>query len=164
VRYLLWIASAGLSAACASSPPPLDKPPIPDMLGLANPRVPELAVTPTVAARAPAVAIVGATLLVGDGTRIAEGTVVLAGGRIVAMGPAGQVELPKDAEVIQARGKFVTPGSSTPTLTWACTPRPTSRATADGNEMTDPTTPVRVQRARLLAQDPADLSGASRAA
>lgn len=154
MRHLPWIASAWLAAACASSPPPPDKPPLPELLGLANPRVPERAVTPTVAVSAPTVALVGATLLIGDGTRIADGTIVLSGGRIVAVGPAAQVEVPAGAERVDARGKFVTPGLIDTHSHLGVYAAPGSGATADGNEMTDPTTPYVFSEHSFWTQDP----------
>ena len=55
------------------------------------------------------VAITGGTVALGDGSApIENGTVVLRDGRVVAAGQA--VSVPSDATIIDARGKWVTPG------------------------------------------------------
>jgi len=60
---------------------------------------------------APALAIVGATLIDGTGAApIADSTVMIHKGSIVAAGPRAQVKIPKDAQVIDAKGKFLLPG------------------------------------------------------
>ena len=66
-----------------------------------------------VAAAAPAaaqtIAITGGTVALGDGSEpIPGGTVVIRNGRIVSAGAGGAI--PAGAEVIDARGKWVTPG------------------------------------------------------
>jgi imidazolonepropionase-like amidohydrolase len=56
-------------------------------------------------------AIVGATIIDGNGgPPLANGTIVLTGNRISAVGPAGSVDVPRGAQVIDGTGKFVTPG------------------------------------------------------
>ena len=75
-------------------------------LGLLLAGIAALAATP---ASAQTVAITGGRVVVGDGSDpIDGGTVVIRNGRIVAAG-AG-VAVPSDATVIDARGKWVTPG------------------------------------------------------
>ena len=55
------------------------------------------------------IAITNGTLVVGDGSEpIQEGTVVIRDGRVTAAG--AEVQAPADAQVIDARGKWVTPG------------------------------------------------------
>lgn len=54
-------------------------------------------------------AITGATLYDGNGNTIEEGTVIVNEGLIVEIG-GKEVGIPEDAEVIDAEGKFVTPG------------------------------------------------------
>ena len=55
------------------------------------------------------IAITGGTVALGDGSEPMSGaTVVLRNGRIVAAGP--NVAVPRDAQIIDARGKWVTPG------------------------------------------------------
>lgn len=76
-----------------------------------------LAVSTAVAASAAAppptrpLAIVHGTVLDGlGGPPLADGVVLVRAGRIEAVGPAASVAVPKDAEVIDARGKTVLPG------------------------------------------------------
>lgn len=76
-----------------------------------------LAVSTAVAASAAAppptrpLAIVHGTVLDGlGGPPLADGVVLVRAGRIEAVGPAASVAVPKDAEVIDARGKSVLPG------------------------------------------------------
>ena len=62
-----------------------------------------------VPADAQTIAITGGTVALGDGSEpIAGGTVVIRNGRIAAAGP--NVAIPSGAQVIDARGKWVTPG------------------------------------------------------
>jgi imidazolonepropionase-like amidohydrolase len=64
------------------------------------------------AERRPAdLAIQGATLIDGTGTDpVADANVVIAGDRIVCAGPASECPIPEGTEVIDARGRWVTPG------------------------------------------------------
>ena len=63
-----------------------------------------------VAAASGSVAIVGATVHPGDGPAIENGVVVIRDGRIVAVGPAGQVQVPGDARRVDAAGRHLFPG------------------------------------------------------
>jgi imidazolonepropionase-like amidohydrolase len=56
-------------------------------------------------------ALVGATLIDGTGGEpVKDSAVVISKGRIVAAGPRSQVKLPKDATVIDEKGKTILPG------------------------------------------------------
>ena len=58
-----------------------------------------------------AVAFVNVTVIPMDGERVLEGqTVVVRGERIVAVGPAGSVDVPEDALEIDGSGKYLMPG------------------------------------------------------
>ena len=60
---------------------------------------------------APAHALVGATILDGTGAPPVEnGVILVRDGRIEAVGPAGEVEVPDGARVTDAAGRFVVPG------------------------------------------------------
>jgi imidazolonepropionase-like amidohydrolase len=61
-----------------------------------------------VAPPAPVTAIVNATILSAAGPRIERGTLVIADGQVRSIG--AQVEVPADAKVIDAAGRWVTPG------------------------------------------------------
>ena len=57
------------------------------------------------------IALVGGTLIDGNGgPPVANATVLVRDGRIVAVGPASNVTVPRNARVINAAGKFITPG------------------------------------------------------
>ena len=58
-----------------------------------------------------AIVILGATLLDGSGRApLKDSVVVIEGDSIIAVGRRGQVRIPKDASVIDARGLVVSPG------------------------------------------------------
>jgi len=60
---------------------------------------------------APTLAIVGATLIDGTGAPpVADSAVVVHNGSIMASGPRAKVKIPKDATLIDAKGKFLLPG------------------------------------------------------
>ena len=58
-----------------------------------------------------AIAFVNVSVLPMDSERVLEGqTVIVGGDRILAMGPADEVEVPPDATVIDGAGRFLLPG------------------------------------------------------
>lgn len=60
---------------------------------------------------APTLAIVGVTVIDGSGAEpVPDATVVVRGGRIESVGPSAEVEVPADAEVLDATGKYLVPG------------------------------------------------------
>ena len=63
------------------------------------------------ATEATALAIVGATVIDGSGAEpVPDATVVVRDGRIESVGPSAEVDVPADAEVLDAAGKYVVPG------------------------------------------------------
>lgn len=65
----------------------------------------------TVLAQQGAVALVGATLIDGNGgPPVPDVTLLVRDGRIAAIGPRGSVRVPGDARVVDAGGRFATPG------------------------------------------------------
>ncbi|WP_116367928.1 amidohydrolase family protein [Parahaliea mediterranea] len=65
----------------------------------------------TGAALAERLAIVGATVIDGNGGKpLSNATLVVDGERIAALGAAGDVAVPDDARVIDAKGKYLVPG------------------------------------------------------
>lgn len=64
----------------------------------------------TAAAQSTAVAFTNARLIPVAGAEIARGTLVVRDGKIVAVGAAGQVAVPPDAEQVDLAGKVVMPG------------------------------------------------------
>ena len=55
-------------------------------------------------------AVTGGYVVPVDGDPIEGGTVLMAGGRIVAVGPEADVDVPDDAEIVDASGTWVLPG------------------------------------------------------
>jgi imidazolonepropionase-like amidohydrolase len=87
----------------------------------------------------PAIVIRDATVLTATGTRLDRGTVVIERGVITQI-TDGLVTPPAGARVIDARGKFVTPGLIDAHSHLGVYPAPGARAHGDGNEMVAPNT------------------------
>lgn len=105
--------------------------------------------------RAPAartVAITNATLMTAAGPSIPRGTILLRDGKIAAVGAS--VNVPSDAEVIDANGKFVTPGVIDDHSHLGVYAAPGVAANSDGNEMTKPSTPEVWAEHSVWPQDP----------
>jgi len=82
------------------------------------------------------VVIRGATILTMAGKTIDDGVVVIQNGKIVAVGK--DVPAPPNAEVIDARGKYILPGLVDPHSHLGVYSLPGLEANSDGNEMTGP--------------------------
>ena len=98
-----------------------------------------------------AVAIIGAHVVPIGGDPF-DGTILMHGGRIAAMGP--DVTVPTDAEVVQARGRWVLPGFIDAHTHLGAHEEAEGWAGSDTNELTNPVTAA--GRA-LDATNPADL-------
>jgi imidazolonepropionase-like amidohydrolase len=98
-------------------------------------------------------AIINATVHDGEGGVFERGVVFLSEGKITAVGPAG-TQLPPDANIIDAAGKFVTPGIIDIHSHLGDYPSPGVPAHSDGNEATDPTTPEVWAEHSVWPQDP----------
>jgi imidazolonepropionase-like amidohydrolase len=98
-------------------------------------------------------AFIHATVLTGDGKEIAGGVVVMSGGKIVAVGGA-ETPIPAGAEVIDAKGRFVTPGIIDPHSHLGVYPSPEVSSRQDGNELTDPNTAGVWAENSVWPQDP----------
>jgi len=85
------------------------------------------------------VLITNATVLTGAGGRIDNGSVLMEGGKITAVGV--DLEAPEGASVIDAEGKWVTPGVIDIHSHLGNYPSPSNASTSDGNEATAPSTP-----------------------
>jgi imidazolonepropionase-like amidohydrolase len=103
--------------------------------------------------RAKPIVIRNATLLTATGKRIEKGTLVLEGGAIKGVGDAFRA-LPAGAQIIDAGGKFVTPGIIDAHSHIGVYAAPGARANDDGNEATSPTTPQVQARYGYWPQDP----------
>jgi imidazolonepropionase-like amidohydrolase len=100
----------------------------------------------------PAVAIINADILDANAPEIPHGTILMADGKIVAVGEA--VVVPAGAKVIDAKGRFVTPGLIDPHSHLGVYPSPGVEAMSDGNEATDPNTAQVWAEHSLWPQDP----------
>ncbi len=94
----------------------------------------------------------GKVLTITRGT-LEPGTVLIDGGKIAEVGT--DVEVPGGAEVIDAAGKWVTPGFIDAHSHIGLFGEPSTGATADGNEATDPVTAQLRGIDSLNPQDPA---------
>jgi len=101
---------------------------------------------------APPVLLRGATVLIGDGARIDGGDVLMQDGRIAAVGRG--LDAPAGAVVVDARGKWVTPGLIDVHSHLGVYPSPGMSAHQDGNEATSPTTANVWAEHSVWPQDP----------
>jgi imidazolonepropionase-like amidohydrolase len=83
-------------------------------------------------------AIINASIYTGTGTEILGGTIILDGGKIIAVGKNSKV--PKNARVIDAKGKWVTPGIIDVHSHLGVYASPGGSSLSDGNEATRPDT------------------------
>ena len=98
-------------------------------------------------------AIVGATVLTGAGQKIENGVVVVTDGRIAAVGGAGTA-VPAGHRVVDARGRYVTPGVIDVHSHLGVYPSPGVTGMSDGNEATNPNTAQVWAEHSLWPQDP----------
>lgn len=94
----------------------------------------------------------GATVLTGAGTRIEGGDVLIVDGKIASVG--NQLSAPAGATVIDANGRWVTPGLIDVHSHLGVYPSPGVDAHSDGNEMVDPVTPNVWAEHAVWPQDP----------
>jgi imidazolonepropionase-like amidohydrolase len=83
-------------------------------------------------------AIVGATALTGTGTKVDNATVLIRDGKIEQVSAGGAP--PADYQVVDGRGKWVTPGIIDAHSHLGVYAVPGTAASSDGNELTDPVT------------------------
>ncbi|HVL66908.1 MAG TPA: amidohydrolase [Vicinamibacterales bacterium] len=93
-----------------------------------------------------------ATILTAAGPAIERGSILLQNGRIAAVGST--VETPADAVIIDAAGKWITPGVIDTHSHLGVYPAPAIQAVQDGNEMTSPNTAEVWAEHSLWPQDP----------
>jgi len=150
IRYLLCCAV--LTGACASPPQPnteqenkAEAAPIP-----AEPANPYPSTYR--AAAGTATLIRGATVLTGTGARLDGADVLIANGRIEAVGQG--LSAPPGARVVEASGRWVTPGLIDVHSHLGVYPSPGVNAHGDGNEATDPVTANVWSEHGVWPQDP----------
>ena len=103
-------------------------------------------------ATAPPTLIRNATILTAAGPRIENGSVLLREGRIVAVGTS--IEAPSGAVVVDASGKWVTPGLIDSHSHLGDYPAPGGDAVSDGNEAVNPNTAQVWAEHSVWPQDP----------
>lgn len=139
-----------LIGACAATPKP-------DSADTTKPEqkraAPDAAYPSTYKAPSAAATLIrGATVLTGTGARIDGGDVLLVNGRIEAVGQ--NLPAPDGARVIEANGRWVTPGLIDVHSHLGVYPSPAVDAHSDGNEMTDPVTAHAWAEHAVWPQDP----------
>lgn len=98
-------------------------------------------------------ALVGATVFTGAGEKIDNGVVVVTDGRIAAVGDAS-TPVPGGHQVVDARGRFVTPGIIDIHSHLGVYPSPGVQGMSDGNEATNPNTAQVWAEHSVWPQDP----------
>jgi imidazolonepropionase-like amidohydrolase len=145
----------GFLAACASTAAPAQPPEPPPA---AEPARPEPVDPNSVYASkyhplpSEPVLITDATILTAAGDRIENGSILLRDGKVAAVG--ARVEAPAGATIVDARGKWVTPGLIDAHSHLGVYPSPEDDANADGNELTDPVTADVWAEHAVWPQDP----------
>jgi imidazolonepropionase-like amidohydrolase len=152
-RILLAVLSAALTC-CAAQAQKTEGP---------KPPATDLSAHPAPSARAPfsstyeipaspATLIRGATVLTGSGTRLDQTDVLIENGHIKAVGP--NLPAPAGALVIDATGRWVTPGIIDIHSHLGVYASPAVNAQEDGNEMTNPVTANVWAEHSIWPQDP----------
>lgn len=98
-------------------------------------------------------AIVGGTVMDGTGGRIDNGVVILTDGKVTAVGGAS-TPVPAGHRVVDARGRFVTPGIIDVHSHLGVYPSPGVTGMSDGNEATNPNTAQVWAEHSIWPQDP----------
>ena len=145
-------------AGCATAPPakPEAKAPAAKPKPLAKGLDPAQAANPFPSTYRPLpsgnTAIVGASAFTGTGDLVENATVLIKAGKVEAVG-AG-LAAPAGYEVVDAHGKWVTPGLIDAHSHLGVYASPSVQAHSDGNEMTDPVTPQVWAEHSVWPQDP----------
>jgi imidazolonepropionase-like amidohydrolase len=135
-----------LSACAASSPAKTDQ------ASAAHVKSPVVYPSTYKVPQSSSVLIRGATVLTGTGARIDNGEVLISQGRVEAVGQ--NLTAPAGARVVDAQGRWVTPGLIDVHSHLGVYPSPSVNAHNDGNEMTDPVTPNAWAEHAVWPQDP----------
>ena len=137
IRYLLCCAV--LTAGCASTPPQNASEQEKKAEAAAVPAEPVNPYPSTYQSGTAVTTLIhGATVLTGTGARLDNADVLITNGHIEAVGP--NLSAPAGARVIEASGRWVTPGLIDVHSHLGVYASPGVNATSDGNEATDPVT------------------------
>jgi imidazolonepropionase-like amidohydrolase len=147
---LLVAACSAVFTACAAQPQSTPEP-TPSAPAAAPAREPYSS-TYQAGDQGPPVLIRNATILTGTGLRVDGGDVLFANGRIEAIGQS--LTAPTGAQIIDAAGRWVTPGLIDVHSHMGASPSPGVDAHHDGNESTDPVTPNVWVEHSVWPQDP----------
>jgi len=143
---LAAILAVGLAGCAALAPPPKSKP---GTVRIAENPYPSTyrpyGGVPTL--------IRGAVILDGEGGRIDNGSILLVDGKVAAVGGA-DLAAPEGATVIDAAGKYVTPGIIDIHSHLGDYPSPGVQSLSDGNEATSPARPEVWAEHSVWPQDP----------
>src|ERR1044072_8031227 len=150
LTYLLCCAT--LVGACASPPPQANEQEKKTELTAVPPEPVNPYPSTYTAGTATTTLIRGATVLTGTGTRLDNSDVLIANGKIAAVGPNRSA--PAGARVIDANGRWVTPGLIDVHSHLGVYPSPGVNAHSDGNEATDPVTANVWSEHGVWPQDP----------
>lgn len=101
---------------------------------------------------APVLLFQHATILTGSGEKFEDGDLLLVDGKVAAVGHG--IAAPQGAQVIDAKGRWITPGIIDPHSHLGDYASPGVWAQADGNELTAPTTPQVWAEHSVWPQDP----------
>ena len=131
----VFTASLALTV-CACATPPTTQPPAAPSTGATAKSEPFPSTYRALASQP--VLIRNGTVLTGTGTRLDNADVLLVDGKVQAVGPS--LNAPSGARVIDAQGRWVTPGLIDVHSHLGVYPSPGVEAHSDGNEMTAPVT------------------------
>ena len=151
IRGLAWALAALVSSGCATlgEPPAEERP-------SARPAAKAAAKDPYPSTYRPlpsrTTLVRGGTVLTGTGQELAGADVLIQDGRIAAVGEG--LAAPQGAEVIDAAGRWVTPGLIDVHSHLGVYPSPSISSTSDGNEATSPVTSRVWAEHSVWPQDP----------
>ena len=149
-RLFLAAVCSAVAAACVAQPPAA----VPSAAAAPAPTAARLPYSSTYQPGKPGTPILirNATILTGKGTRLDGSNLLIENGRIAAIG--GELAGPDGAVVIDAKGRWVTPGLIDVHSHLGVYPNPSIKAHSDGNEATDPVTAGVWAEHSLWPQDP----------